>query len=66
MSSFFYLTKAILYVSSVASKLTKLMQKLVAIEVWLVNQSTSTSVQYGRNISDFIFVTRHSHCFSCG
>ncbi|MCK8078156.1 hypothetical protein MSG34_18510 [Vibrio sp. 1CM2L] len=40
--------------------------KLVAIEVGLVNQSTSTSVQYGRNISDFISVTRHSHCFSCG
>ncbi|CAK3032405.1 hypothetical protein VCRA2110O2_90123 [Vibrio crassostreae] len=66
MSSFFYLTKATLCVSLVATKLTKLMQKLVAIEVGLVNQSTSTSVQYGRNISDFVSVTRHSHCFSCG
>ncbi|CDT93426.1 hypothetical protein VCR12J2_50010 [Vibrio coralliirubri] len=40
--------------------------KLVVIEVGLVNQSTSTSVQYGRNIANFISVTRHSHCFSCG
>ncbi|CDU01359.1 hypothetical protein VCR3J2_530070 [Vibrio coralliirubri] len=66
MSSFFKLTNATLSVRSVATKLTKLMQKLVAVEVVLVNQSTSTSVQYGRNISDFISVTRHSHCFSCG
>ncbi|CDT45830.1 hypothetical protein VCR29J2_30071 [Vibrio coralliirubri] len=40
--------------------------KLVRIEGGLANQPTSTSVQCGRNISDFIPVTRHSHCFSCG